>query len=103
MVKFCHCYLVLNMIIHQSNNRSNISVAMATFENFYLVFVNRNREMIFKIFSSKYYPSNENTKTRSELIPLITQPLSLDNDEQCASIPIINNEEISSNEEDKHE
>ena len=59
--------------------------------------------MIFKIFSSKYYPSNENTRTRSELISLITEPLSLDNDGQFTSIPIINNEEISSNEEDSHE
>ncbi len=61
--------------------------------------------MMFKIFSSKYYPlnNNNNTKTPSELISLITEQLSLDNNEQFSSIPIINNEEIGLTEEDKHE
>ena len=44
-----------------------------------------------------------NNKIQSELISFITEPLSLDNHEQFSSIPIINNEEISSNEQDKHE
>jgi hypothetical protein len=52
------------------------------------------------MFSSKYYPSNENIKTRSELISLITEPLSLDNNGQFSSISIINNEEILSNEQE---
>ncbi len=55
---------------------------------------------MFKMFSSKYYPSNENIKTRSELISLITEPLSLDNNGQFSSISIINNEEILSNEQE---
>ncbi|CAF0931493.1 unnamed protein product [Rotaria sp. Silwood1] len=59
--------------------------------------------MIFKIFSSKYYPSNENTKTRSELVSLITESLPLDNNGEFSSIPIINNEENSLNEQDKNE
>ncbi|CAF0858498.1 unnamed protein product [Rotaria sordida] len=61
--------------------------------------------MMFKIFSSKYYPSNENTKTtRSELLSLITESLPpLDNNREFSSIPIINNEETSLNEQDKNE
>ncbi len=55
---------------------------------------------MFKMFSSKSYPSNENIKTRSELISLITEPLSLDNNGQFSSISIINNEEILSNEQE---
>jgi hypothetical protein len=59
---------------------------------------------MFKIFSSKYYPSNNNNnKIQSELISLITEPLSLDNHEQFSSIPIMNTEEIPLNEQDKHE
>jgi hypothetical protein len=46
--------------------------------------------MLFKVFSSKYYSP---TKTRSELISLITEPLSLDTNEQFCSIPIPNNEQ----------
>jgi hypothetical protein len=52
------------------------------------------------MFSSKSYPSNENIKTRSELISLITEPLSLDNNGQFSSISIINNEEILSNDQE---
>jgi hypothetical protein len=48
---------------------------------------------MFKIFSSKYYSMNNNNKTQSELISLITEPLSLDNNEEFSSIPIMNNEE----------
>ncbi|CAF0874685.1 unnamed protein product [Adineta steineri] len=54
---------------------------------------------MFKIFSS----NNKNIKTRSELVSLITEPLSLENDTQFSSIPILNNEEILLNEQDKQE
>jgi len=46
---------------------------------------------------------NNNNKTQNELVSLITEPLSLDNDEQFSSISIRNNEEIVSDEQDKHE
>jgi hypothetical protein len=60
--------------------------------------------MIFKICSSKHYPiNNNNNKTQNELVSLITEPLSLDNNEQFSSISIRNNEEIISDEQDKHE
>ncbi len=47
--------------------------------------------------------NNNNNKTQNELISLITEPLSLDNNEQFSSISIRNNEEIVSDEQDKHE
>ncbi len=59
--------------------------------------------MIFKICSSKHYPMNNNNKTQNELVSLITEPLSLDNNEQFSSISIRNNEDIVSDEQDKHE
>ncbi|CAF3470610.1 unnamed protein product [Rotaria socialis] len=60
--------------------------------------------MIFKIFSSKYYPPNEDTKTRSELISLMNEPLPLDNhQEQLSAVPIVNNEDSLVNEQEKHE
>jgi hypothetical protein len=46
---------------------------------------------------------NNNNKTQNELVSLITEPLSLDNNEQFSSISIRNNEEIVSDEQDKHE
>jgi len=55
--------------------------------------------MLLNIFSSKYYPAvNNNNKTASELISLITEPLVFDKNSQCASISISNNEEISLND-----
>jgi len=47
--------------------------------------------------------NNNNNKTQNELVSLITEPLSLDNNEQFSSISIRNNEEIVSDEQDKHE
>jgi hypothetical protein len=58
---------------------------------------------MFKICSSKNYPINNNNKTANELVSLITEPLSLDNNEQFSSIQIRNSEEIISDEQDKHE
>ncbi|UJR28121.1 hypothetical protein I4U23_009377 [Adineta vaga] len=55
--------------------------------------------MIFKIFASKYYPTHENTKTRSELISLITEPLPLQQTEQFSSSFILNNDEFVSTEQ----
>jgi hypothetical protein len=46
---------------------------------------------------------NNNNKTQNELVSLITEPLSLDNNEQFSSISIRNNEDIVSDEQDKHE
>lgn len=57
--------------------------------------------MMFKIFQSKYYPmNNNNNKTPSELISLMTEPLSLDNEKEFSSIPIMNNEDIILNEQE---
>ncbi len=62
-----------------------------------LVFVHIEIEKILIMFT-KYYPSSHNNKTESELISLITEPLSFDHNEQFSSIPIMNNEEIAVNE-----
>ncbi|CAF0887280.1 unnamed protein product [Adineta ricciae] len=49
--------------------------------------------MILKIFSLNHYPAHENTKTRSELISLITEPFTLQPAEECSSSVTVNHEQ----------